>query len=78
MSQRIVPNGFPAYCGAQTGPINRFAARQYCTLACDRMAEDNCNNEKIRLAKLYGEATAFAATGLQEINDFQHPPHYCR
>jgi hypothetical protein len=44
--------------------INRFAAKQYCALACARVAEDNRNTEKFAWRKLYREATDFAATGL--------------
>jgi hypothetical protein len=46
------------------GRINRFAARQYCALACAGAAEDNCNTEKFSWQKRYREATDFAATGL--------------
>jgi len=34
------------------GRINRFAAKQYCALACARVAEDNCNEEKFTRRKL--------------------------
>jgi hypothetical protein len=71
-------NSFRLCCVAQTRPINRFAARQYWALACDRAAEDNYYKVKFDWQKLAEEATDFAATGLQEINDFQHPPDYCR
>jgi hypothetical protein len=52
------------YCDAQTPRINRFAAKQYCALACARVAEDNCNKEKFTWRKFSREATDFAATGL--------------
>jgi hypothetical protein len=46
------------------GRINRFAAKQYCTLACARVAEDNWNREKFTRRDLDREAADFAATGL--------------
>jgi hypothetical protein len=48
----------------QRGLINRFTARQYCTLACAAASEDNCSNKKICLAKPSGEVTASTATVL--------------
>src|ERR1700733_6723355 len=48
--------------------INRFAARQYCALACERPSEDNCSR-KNSPGSPTKRSRVFAATLSQEIND---------
>jgi hypothetical protein len=62
--RRAGPSKLRRIATHKPGRINRFAAKQYCALACARVADDNCNREKFAWRKLNREAADFAATGL--------------